>query len=597
MSDNTPKNRLLNHLERLAEQRDERDKLQPDAELLALYLEAGDMEAMEQLIRRYSTMVATVCRLTVSDAAHAEDAFQATFLVLLQSAKKIQKRASIAAWLHGVAYRTASRIRSKHYSTPTHSKNSGCDDVIKPCDDETDPASELARKMELEALDRELENLPERLRAPLVEHYLLGHSAPEIAERMELSLSAVEGRLKRGRRKLRTLLARRGISLSVLAAGSLFFQNHLAASESAAWASNFVDSHLPSGDMPADAQPPLSPNPEVSSLVQGEMMMLGMSAKSSIAAAIMVTAGALAVWAADPFDHGQGNQQSGSSGRASVAHADATVQAVAPAPAEPVKFFPPNAEATAPANTLGQFGGGEGVQGGLGGGGFGGGAIPDVPVVDPVAWTKPEGEAPAWLSAGSRAVSGAEKHRMKLSEEFDFDWNATPLRDVIEQIADEHVGVQIEISVDELDLLGVDVDTPITATGQGPMREVFRRILKPLELTYRVNESSIEITSKEAAESNPAIRFYDLSFILPNTANLDSLQNAIQQTIDPDSWYENGGTGSITNVGSMMVIGAPEEVHQKVEVFLMKIGEMNPKNLEAPVQRAMGGGSNGGGMF
>ena len=591
MSDDTPKNRLLNRLERLAERRDERDKLQPDAELLALYLEAGDMEAMEQLIRRYSTMVATVCRLTVSDAAHAEDAFQATFLVLLQSAKKIQKRASIAAWLHGVAYRTASRIRSKHYSTPAHSNNSGCDDVIKPCDNETDPASELARKMELEALDRELENLPERLRAPLVEHYLLGHSAPEIAERMELSLSAVEGRLKRGRRKLRTLLARRGISLSVLAAGSLFFQNHLAASESAAWVSNFVDSHLPSGDMPANAQPPLSPNPEVSSLVQGEMMMLGMSAKSSIAAAIMVTAGALAVWAADPFDHGQGKEQSGSSGTANTAVADATVQAVPPAQPAPVKFFPPNAGA----NTLGQFGGGEGGQGGLGGGlGASGSQEPDGP---PVAWTKPEGDAPGWLSAGSRAVSGAEKHRMMLSEEIEFDYPGTSLQAVIEDIAGE-LNVQIEISTDELDLLGVDVETPVTASGRGPMRELFRRILKPLELTYRVNESSIEITSKEDAAANPAIRFYDLSFILPNTANLDSLQNAIQQSIDPDSWYDNGGTSSITNVGSMMVVGAPEETHQKVEVFLMKIGQMNPKNLESPVgKRSLGGGSNGGGMF
>lgn len=594
MSDSTPKNKLLNHLARLADQRDERDKLQPDAELLALYLEAGDMEAMEQLIRRYSTMVATVCRLTVSDAAHAEDAFQATFLVLLQSAKKIQKRASVAAWLHGVAYRTASRIRSKHFSTPTHTKNSGCDDVIKPCDNETDPASELARKMELEALDRELENLPERLRAPLVEHYLLGHSAPEIAERMELSLSAVEGRLKRGRRKLRTLLAKRGISLTVLAAGSLFFQNHLAASESLAWTNNFVDSHLPSGDLPTDAQPPLIPNPEVSSLAQGEMMMLAINAKSSIAAAIMVTAGALAVWAADPFDHGQDNQQSGSSGKASTAVADATVQAVPPAQSAPVKFFPPKAHAITPASTLGQFGG---VQEGLGGGGLGDGGGSREPEGPLVAWTKPEGDAPGWLSAGSQAVSGAEKHRTYLSQELQFDWQGVSLRDAIEQIADD-AGVQIEISTDELDLLGVDVDTPVAATGRGPMREVFRRILKPLELTYRVNESSIEITSMEDAKANPAIRFYDLSFILPNTANLESLQNAIQQSINPDSWYDNGGNSSITNVGSMMVVGAPEEVHQKVEVFLMKIGQMNPKNLESPVgKRSLGGGSNGGGMF
>ena len=66
--------------------------MQSDAELLTLFVESGSRTAIETLIQRYAGMVASVCRCTVSDPASSEDAFQATFLVLLKSAKKIQKR-------------------------------------------------------------------------------------------------------------------------------------------------------------------------------------------------------------------------------------------------------------------------------------------------------------------------------------------------------------------------------------------------------------------------------------------------------------------------------------------------------------------------
>ena len=185
---------LLSQLQRLQNSA-ELERMQPDAELLDLYIESGSREAIERLIERYAPMVASVCRLTVSDPTSAEDAFQATFLILLKSAKKIRRHASVGAWLHGVAYRTACRLRKPAREPASNPSDT---DVSDYCDSTAEPMTQLARRMELEALDRELESLPDKLREPLVEHYLLGFTAPQIAERMELSTSAVEGRLKRG---------------------------------------------------------------------------------------------------------------------------------------------------------------------------------------------------------------------------------------------------------------------------------------------------------------------------------------------------------------------------------------------------------------
>jgi len=71
---------------------------------MSLYVGGGRQEAMEQLVVRYAPMVANVCRLTVADPTSAEDTFQATFLILLKSAKKIHRRSSVAASAAGLVY-------------------------------------------------------------------------------------------------------------------------------------------------------------------------------------------------------------------------------------------------------------------------------------------------------------------------------------------------------------------------------------------------------------------------------------------------------------------------------------------------------------
>lgn len=562
------------------ESREKQYNVQSDTELLSLYVDGGRRDAIEALIKRYSALVANVCRLTVADPAAAEDAFQATFLVLLKSAKKIKRQESLAAWLHGVAYRTASRIRKQEQ---TRAGSQSSDEVIKQSEEADDPIIQLARKMELEALDRELENLPDRLRAPLVEHYLMGLTAPQIAERMELSTSAVEGRLKRGRRQLRNLLARRGIGLSVLIAGSTLFQEHLQASEAHEWTESFLDTHLPAEGTNSETVINDSASPNVSSLVNGEISMIGTgSFKGALAAGIFIAAGTLAAITYAQFGGGGtggGAPAQGGYGGGVVAQSTTVAAPQNPAANGAVRIANNPSAATQA---------GAGNQPG--------------PAVENIVWQQPtNANEPSWLSSRKEAIESTEKTRAVLGGQVsDYKLQGMPLREVA-QFLSEKTGTHFYVNVPECDLLGVDPDEPISIDGpQTSLRSVLRRMLDPLELTYKVRENAIEITSKDHADSEPAIRFYDLSYILPNASNADTVINAIQQSIHPDSWVPNGGTSTCVFVGSMMVVSCPDSTHELIEVLLMNLATMNPQNVQQANVPSSGygiGGGMGGGMF
>src|SRR5262245_1236172 len=104
----------LRHLRTLADARADRDL--SDADLLERFRAQGDEAAFTLLVQRHGPMVLGVCRRILSNPDDAEDAFQATFLVLARAAAAIRNQASLASWLYGVAQRTAGKARVQEIS-------------------------------------------------------------------------------------------------------------------------------------------------------------------------------------------------------------------------------------------------------------------------------------------------------------------------------------------------------------------------------------------------------------------------------------------------------------------------------------------------
>jgi RNA polymerase sigma factor (sigma-70 family) len=176
-----------------------------DRQLLERFTADRDEAAFAALVRRHGGLVFGVCRRLLGDAHDAEDAFQATFLVLAKKAGSIRQREYVAGWLHGVATRLARKARAqrvrRHFPEAPGP-------VPAP-----DVASAVAGAEACRLLDEELGRLPAHYRLPLVLCYLEGKSRREAALALGCSEGAVKGKLERGRELLRARLVRRGVAL------------------------------------------------------------------------------------------------------------------------------------------------------------------------------------------------------------------------------------------------------------------------------------------------------------------------------------------------------------------------------------------------
>lgn len=177
-----------------------------DASLLDSFLHHQDEQAFEALIHRHGPMVMEVCRSTLGNDADAEDAFQATFFILAQKLSSIRNPATLACWLHGVAYRTSLQLRTRLATRRKYEKN-----VLR--EESTlshDPSWSEVRQL----IHKELEGLSPTYQAPLILCYLQGKTQDEAARQLGMSKSTLKRRLERGRSLLRDRLTRRGIGLT-----------------------------------------------------------------------------------------------------------------------------------------------------------------------------------------------------------------------------------------------------------------------------------------------------------------------------------------------------------------------------------------------
>lgn len=173
--------------------------------------EAGE-RAFAALVDRHGPMVLRVCRDALRDPHDAQDAFQATFLVLARKAASIRRRDALGPWLHGVALRVASASRASAARRRRHERRAA----------ELSPRLFLAeeRPEPSAALHEEIGRLPERYRAPLVLCYLEGRTCEEAARLLGWPVGTVKSRLSRARDRLRARLDRRGPSASAILPGA-----------------------------------------------------------------------------------------------------------------------------------------------------------------------------------------------------------------------------------------------------------------------------------------------------------------------------------------------------------------------------------------
>jgi RNA polymerase sigma factor (sigma-70 family) len=179
----------------------------PDGGLLERFASHRDEAAFAELLRRHGAMVMSVCRNLLRQTQDAEDAFQATFLVLVRRAGSLKKTACLGNWLYGVACRTAWSARRSSARRQARERRLAM--IL------TNESGEAATPPEFQpVLCEEVERLPDKFRAPLVLCYFHGTTNEEAARRLGCPKGTVLSRLARARDKLRSRLVKRGVTLS-----------------------------------------------------------------------------------------------------------------------------------------------------------------------------------------------------------------------------------------------------------------------------------------------------------------------------------------------------------------------------------------------
>jgi RNA polymerase sigma factor (sigma-70 family) len=225
---------LMRHIQGLAAGRAGRHRT--DRQLLDDFAARREEGAFAVLVERHGPMVLRLCRRLLRHEQDAEDAFQATFLVLARHAASIRRREALASWLYGVAYRTALKARRgaarrrNHEArlrdrTPSVAASPAWDDVQT-------------------VLDEEIQRLPEAFRSAFVLCVLDGKTVPAAAAELGVKAGTLSWRLMRARQRLRQQLVRRGLPLSAVLAAVSFGHGGARAAVPAALAEATVRSGL-----------------------------------------------------------------------------------------------------------------------------------------------------------------------------------------------------------------------------------------------------------------------------------------------------------------------------------------------------------------
>jgi RNA polymerase sigma factor (sigma-70 family) len=252
-----------------------------DAQLLERFLKDRDEAAFELLLWRHGPMVLGTCRRVLGQAADVEDAFQATFLVLLRKARSVSRGEALGAWLYRVAYRVALRARAAARRRARREKP-GLDAAALPAP--AAPAWDDLRPV----LDEEVGRLPARERSAFVLCYLEGRTHAEAGRELGCPAGTVSWRVARARERLRGRLARHGVALSAAALAGVVSANATAAPVPAALVSTALRAALLGGGARAAAAGALSA--QAAALTEGVLQAMLLTKVKGVAAAVLALA-------------------------------------------------------------------------------------------------------------------------------------------------------------------------------------------------------------------------------------------------------------------------------------------------------------------
>lgn len=202
-------------------------ELPSDRDLLRRFIHDGDEASFAAIVERHASLVMSVCRRVVGQSPDVDDAFQATFFALSQQPESIYQCRSLSGWLYSVAWRASVklvRLRKRTMTQPLPEQTPAS---------EPDPLDVIAQANDLASLDEELHQLPQKYRDVLVMSYFAQQSNQEIADQLNESKGAIDGRIRDARRILRVRLARRGVEVGVLAVATAYVQSSASAASPA----------------------------------------------------------------------------------------------------------------------------------------------------------------------------------------------------------------------------------------------------------------------------------------------------------------------------------------------------------------------------
>ena len=458
-------------------------------QLLDRFVARNDEAAFEAIVSRHGPMVLNVCRRWLRDPNDVDDAFQATFLVLVRKAGSLRQRDLLGNWLYGVAYKVSIRAR-----TNSARRNAMETPVSADCATATEASTTDPE------LHEEIHRLPEKYRAPIVLCYLEGLTHDEAAQQLRWPVGTVKGRLARARDLLKSRLSRRGVTVaSSLIIGEMLARDANASvvlSEKLVSLTVRVAALVAKNKSTAAAAGLLSA--KAVSLSEGVIQLMTLSKLKMLAVTFAVTGTMLSGASLYAYQGFGPNLQAAkvenpAQGKTTTIPAPSASAAPASNAAAQPQLAAPAASSGGGSMQVGMMGGGE-----MGGGGMGGGAAIDTEDLRiKIAQLGPK------IAAQDKSPKTKEivtKLEQPISISFAKE---TPFEDVLKYVKSATQGQKdtgIPIYVDPIGLAEAEktMTSPITMDLEGvPLKTTLRLMLKQLGLAYCLRDGVLIISSVE----------------------------------------------------------------------------------------------------